>query len=382
MAKKKKPKNKRTLEEARSDLLLAIENAVLRQDARWRALSKAVDYAGNNVMIMRQDALDDRLAEHGYPLWMGAVIALAVAIIPVEALAASALTKLLGFSRQALASVRFPTASEGTRFLRVTDLQTIAKSSAAPSRLARDVLENDKRVVQIVNMYKPEVSGAIQGILNNAAEAGIRPLFGSPGKAPHRQKQFRATDRPLVVIQKALNDWIICSQFAEGLAINILKANIRDANEIIVDDIDALIASFEEISGVAAFNQGPDLFQQFIEKCMWCTTYNLAPVLASVGIPGNVIEIVIAPEYGEEFWDRLTSHFIDPSSGQSFKDTKYYPESSPNEKHAKRLEIFPHWGSASALRLSYHFNDIRREITKQNSETATLLLKTFQRERR
>jgi hypothetical protein len=381
---KKKPKSTETIEQKRAKALRVIEEAQADQIFRWETLHNTIGYAGDAVTATRLKILEDKRSEDGYPLWMSVLITAAISFIPVEAIAAAGLSKLIGYSRQVLGRVKLDkTASTIISNIGAIDKDlglTSATERALSDRTVRRLLENDKKTVQIVNLYKPEIGNAIQSNLNSAATVGTKALFDAPGKPPPRGRQLRTTDPGIVQIKRVLYEWIAATKLAESKAIIAIKEQLSEDKDIKLEEIERLIAGVEEKYEVNDY-KGTDaltLLQHFVEQCIWCTTYNLTPESDSVSILARFGDasgdFVRARDYGDKFWDELTSRY-EENPGETYKDAKVHYGFPADEKWAKMLEKFPQLGSAPALRLSYYFSHLQRQITRQNQDTADSLLK-------
>jgi len=372
----------------RADALYVLDIATAEQNLRWGVLKDTVSYAARQVEEMRIAAIEDAKTDDGVPLWLSAIIAVAVALVPIGAITSFGVTSLLTYTTNALGRFKLSRIARhameeayhtGSIAL-ITAVEKMSKKErnliAGKTEAWRDQLRrNDVIIKSIVDLYQPEVGGATTSLLNATLQAGYKPKY----KVDEKTSKLRATDAPSVMITQALDDWIRATKYAEDLAVAETRWFISTAEKLDEDAVNKFVSELQA-KLKPPFYDGPDaraLLQRHFESCIWCTTFDFTPrVRVEVErktYRGDVIEVDrrtrLEPiPLKESLWKQLIERYIDPDVGKTYKEV------GRSVKYGTRDEpiIFPGPGGVTyspEVRLSVYFSKILRPKLLETQRT-------------
>jgi len=402
---------------------LAEEEEVQRQ--RWNLLRQVVDLAGDQYVSMRIDSVEESLRDQGAPLWLSCLLTIGVTLVPVSAITSSF---LLGLTKS---TQRMITASERATLEFTEELLDLGYKGAALTRAAtripQEIIKTELMVSKLAKTIEPELSNTLQDVAHQIAST----LGETPFKQQAGEMRANPNDAALVVVKRALHEWINIQVRAEGIARRTDREEIRDLYEIatspepakaakevaqeIADrqtsrapriplgtqqgwvksiaqpDVDKLPKTnddaLKKLTGVrdrlarvtfetATIPDARDLrdLQLIIESAIWAATYDFTPRVyrskrTYYGEPLTFEHWQPAP-LPDSLWKKLVERYIDPDEGKSYKEVGYIERLGTKAAPgaASRLKWSPE------MRLSHYFSRILfPQITKENGEVVRRL---------
>jgi hypothetical protein len=385
-----------------------------KQEERWTVLRHLVDDASWQYASMRIDAIEEGMREKGAPVWLSIAIDAIVTLMPVSALTATFITAFTASTKKMITALpRRWEKSAKQIALREQNVPRALTGLQDWKVVSWNIKEMETEVINFAKNWEPELSNQLQDWAHDiGATIGKQPFQQESA----RQKFFK-TDAPVVVIRRALNDWIDGKVITENKLRRLLRDHIgylfdiatsqtpakeakakeeernkkqaalepgvpfpseelplpktnREAKDYLIGLRDKLALIPVEMSRTPRQTDLVDL-QVAIESIIWATTYDFTPVVDHFvrddpdGVTIEGPSVFSPAPLPPGIWKRLIERYQDPDEGKSFKDvgnserlgTKKYPYLIKKIRKPTLLDPGEP-GFRPEVRLSHYFSQI------------------------
>ena len=372
-----------------------------QQEHRWKSVLITIDAAKDQIVAMRQGAIEEGQRDNSVPLWLSVLITVGLGLVPLGPVTSTVLGATVNFTRGLFRRLKFSTSRTKVDVLvdRLVDSPGFAAKTGLHQVLGRydaqqyqknleltpfnasqyetyqnavreQLSENEDIAKTMLRVFSPGVENATVNLAQKLLEAGATPQFRLNAKS----RAIERTDAPSVVISVVLKKWVNDMMLAEGLALDKINLYIDTADNLTESDVEKFVQELE--GGVARIPAAEsevtmkDL-QLLIECCIWCSTFDfrLLPVPARVirtKLDGN---FTVAPGFepiplNPALWKRLIERYPDPDLGVSFKEVGPNNRLGPIGDHFAFADQMGGPGDlgkqpfSPELRLSYYFSHV------------------------